>query len=337
MAFRAVLYLALFAVALADLPPNYESLTAIQKQEILWNNINADVYDYDNLPTAGPTPAQLVAFMNVNFTLQTFLLVSDEMPVGRTKVIHPYGPVAKARMVIFPNSRYTGIFSPGQTHCLVRPSPGSFNPQNLVPGLGVKCLIDGAPSQNIMSLFAFAGQGTNGNYFENSKFNIPLTDDRRTGRKITCPHLEALATKAGEVGSNTRNPVNDLFEATLAALPGGINDRPEDTGNMPLYEQASVRGDGSLVPAGQVVAPYKIEFVPNRLLSYPADTDKDFRYQFGQIEPGTVVYQVVLYRTALSAEGELVGHLVSDSPFVSSHYADNRFFMRHGRQRWQSE
>ena len=206
----------------------------------------------------------------------------------------------------------------------------------IFPGMGLKVLINGGPSQNIMSVYSFAGQGTNGNYFENSLFNIPLTDDARTGKQITCPHLELLAAKAAKDGLATRNPVQLLFDATLAALPGGLNDRPEDTGNMPLYEQASVRGDGSQVPVGHVVAPYKIEFVPNKLLSYPTDTDKDFRYQFGHIEPGTIVYQVVLYRTALS-EGELVGHLISDSRFVSSHYADNRFFMRHGRRRWQMD
>ena len=137
MALRACFFLSLFAIVLADLPANYESFTAVQKQEILWQNINTEPYGYDNLPTAGPTPEQLGAFMSLNYTLQSFLHVSDEMPIGRTKVVHPYGPVAKGRMVIYSNSHYTGIFAPGTRRVLIRPSTGffdQFDPSNLGPG-----------------------------------------------------------------------------------------------------------------------------------------------------------------------------------------------------------
>ncbi|GAU95212.1 hypothetical protein RvY_06868 [Ramazzottius varieornatus] len=105
---------------------------------------------------------------------------------------------------------------------------------------------------------------------------------------------------------------------------------------MPLYEHASIRADGSPVEKGKVVAPWKIDFVPNKSLSWDSATNEDFCCHFVHDVPsGSVLYDVVLFRTQDSV-GQHVGRLISTSPFVASLYGDERLYLRHVNDRWLS-
>ena len=137
---------------------------------------------------------------------------------------------------------------------------------------------------------------------------------------------------------DSENPVliavTKVFQAALYLLSANWMNRPENPNNMPLYEHASVRVDGSAVNKGKVVAPWKIDFVPNKVLSWDPSTEKDFRWHLANDVPtGSVLYDVVLYRTRESA-GQHVGRLITDSPFVASMYGDERLYMRHASNRW---
>lgn len=109
--FRQLLVLSIIVVAtLADLPPNYETLTAQQKQDLLWSKVSANPYPDDKLPSDNPSPIELLV---PSYDQKAFSWDGDEMIAGRQKLIHTYGSVAKIEMDIFPNSSYTGVFTAG--------------------------------------------------------------------------------------------------------------------------------------------------------------------------------------------------------------------------------
>ena len=91
---------------------------------------------------------------------------SDSLPEGRNKLIHSVGVVGKVEFIAEPDTPYSGLFK-GADSALIRFSlakkPDYSNKSaskaydNYTPGLGLKFLIDGKPSANLVAMFGVNG------------------------------------------------------------------------------------------------------------------------------------------------------------------------------------
>ncbi|XP_055338097.1 uncharacterized protein LOC129588077 [Paramacrobiotus metropolitanus] len=304
---------AILTLTTALLPDDYVQKSAQDKQNILWTQIESSPYSPAPLPTNNPSFADSIRLFNQSYLQVVFFHSSDELPPGRKKLVHTYGMVAKVELVIFPNSTYTGLFRTGGIG-LIRFSVAKYDPQNIVPAIAVKILVDGQKSQNFFALNNTDGQGTNTNFFTRPISNFidePLTIDP------TAHALQAVISAA------TKN------------LPGGPDDRPESALNLPFYEAASVDANGMNVSEA-VRAPYRITYLPNGDLGWDANSAQDVRMQLTTIPENSVLFTLAVSPTQNSDATEIIGQLVSRSPVFGSHYGDENLFFQHPSKRWRS-
>ena len=84
----------------------YEALGAPQKLDKLWNSIQESIYPAGTaFPTKEPGAAEQVGLVWPPHLKPTFMHSSDIMPVGRSKLIHTFGSVAKVSLQIKSTSR----------------------------------------------------------------------------------------------------------------------------------------------------------------------------------------------------------------------------------------
>jgi hypothetical protein len=298
-------------MSLGTLPPDYQSLSAVTKQDLLWSEVNKNVYPDDRLPTTGPNIFNSLIQLWPSKLTWAFTHVSDERsPENPARVLHPHGSVAKATLEIFsnPNSAYTGIFRSGATHpAIVRASIASVDATNFMPGVSLKILLDGKPSVNMFALNSLDGQGANKNFFE-----------------------KTLSTVLPDSSSVKLQFVTSVFSHALKTLPGGPNGRPEGPNVIPLYELAQVDE-----PAGtSIVAPYAIQFIPNKSNGWSPDDNTDFRRKLQDFSQGTVLWTIAAQpRPGTGEQSEVIGRLLLASPFVASYYGDEGLFFQHPRHR----
>ncbi|OQV19917.1 hypothetical protein BV898_06185 [Hypsibius exemplaris] len=290
------------------LPADYESRTAQQKMDYLWNKVEEHPYTAANLPTASESVLDSAKVLLPPFIVKAFLHVSDTMPKDRPKILHGYGSVAKIDFDVYPKPHFSGVFRSGAKG-FIRLSILRLDYTKVLPGCGLKFLIDGQPSQNILLMHGVDGQGTDRNLFRHTISNLFPDPTDITGK---------LA--------------NAAFSAALPLLPGHADDlnRPEKGNNLGLYEQASVNAFGHR--EDQVVAPWKIVLHPQPDVQANQDAhgDGDFRLALAAIPEGTVLYEVVAHRTPDDVAGEPLGRIVTRSKFVSSKFGDELYF-RHAR------
>ena len=124
--------------AKTSLPASYQTLSGREKQDHIWAEISTVSYDFNKLPREGPSFLAIAAQLVPSYLTKSFTHVSDEMPEGRKKILHPFGTAAKVDFHIYDNSTYTGIFRPGNYPGLVRASLGIMNEHNFVPGMALK-------------------------------------------------------------------------------------------------------------------------------------------------------------------------------------------------------
>jgi len=298
----------LFLEASAFLPQHYEGLSAGEKQDILWEQISRDPYSNDDLPKSNPNIFSRLNLLFAPFLKKSFTHTSDEIPGTRQKLIHTYGSVAKIDFRVTSNSSFTGIFQSGGIG-FARLSLANQDSSSFIPGMALKILLDGQPSVNFHVMNSLEGQGTNKNFFERRFRNI-IPDP-------TSVSLRILAKS---------------FALANWLLPGGAENRPESETNMPVYEHAAV--DSSGIPVSKVYAPYVAVFTPNPEIAWSPDTTDDLRVNLARIPRGTVLYTVAVQR-GLRTEEEVIGEIVTGSPFVASRYGDEILFFQHSRKRWR--
>lgn len=273
----------------------YEALSAADKSRYLWEEriLPSEYYFYPDLNLAGGWNA-LTGALGSFFDLNTsFDRVSDEMPPGRKKFIHPYGSVALVEFRGNPNSPYTGLFREKATPGLVRVSlAGPPMAIGYTPGMAVKLFVDGGPSVNTHVMNSLDGQGSNRNFFEYPFSNI-----------IQEPEGLILKILAGWFGLF----VDDPFRVSLDHF--AATDR---------------RGRSVDVP----VAPYQIFLVPGENVGFDPNTSIDMRDEFAEIEPGTVLYEVYA-RDEFDNRAMFIGELVTTSRFVASEWGDKGLFFQH--------
>ncbi len=274
------------------LPRGYEGFPAKEKLDWLWTTlIEATRYDDRELPALkGPARSDYLAIMSMllrrKVLARTLVDPSDLMAPGRPKFIHTQGTVARVELAIDEDSPYTGLLAsgavtPGLCRFSLASPPGS--PPQYTPGMGLKLLVDGQASCNVVAMNHVNGQGDDHDLFRlpfTTSLDYPSFKELHPGPKFTrlffkqvsydtsaqslrhlaavrpdgaaeervrCPHHLAFRPAAEVAGTFAGRAFED-YRRTLARIPA-TEDHP-----VTLYEVDGVQVDGTAHPIGRLVA-----------------------------------------------------------------------------------
>ncbi|MGQ3888570.1 hypothetical protein ACQUW5_06000 [Legionella sp. CNM-1927-20] len=278
----------------AQLPNNYQDLSAQQKQDLLWDAVIKS-HEINPLPELnGNSFKEVFEKLKGLFNLSaTFDHISDELPKGRVKIIHANGSVGKVTFIPSPNHPFTGIYQKGgiglaRLSLAVAPAENTY-----IPGMAIKFLISQNPSVNLQVMNSLEGQQENWNYFAKDFSNH-------------ISHPTSWTLKAIEkIFEWTRDPANDL----------------------PLWHLAAWTSEGRF--EGIPVFPEQIYFKPSSTVSnlIPENSREDFRISFSQIPIGPLYEVYGKYR----GTEYYIGTLMLESNLLASHYGDKELFFQHQR------
>jgi hypothetical protein len=272
------------------LPADYEARSATQKLDTLWNERLVASKN------AAPTPwTKISLFKLIALDLSVSLKhAADEMPAGRRKLVHERGSVAKIEFIADRDSPYTGMYKGGVglARLSLAQDPGD---KNFVPGLAIKLMVDGHPSENIITMLSIDGQGANFDFFANTFSNI-IPDAVSTGGKI----IAGIFAK----GNPTPNHL-DINAVGKRDRKGNEVARPESPEQL------------FFVPALSVKA------VPRK-----SSPQVDFREDLANIPAGSTLYDVLASRVAGEAPVH-IGKILTTSEMISARYGDEGLFFKH--------
>jgi len=256
---------------------------------------------------------------------QTLTRIGDEFEEPKPKLFHTYGSTAKIVFRPEATTTYTGIFA-NEAHGLARFSyAGPVMGVGAVPGLAIKFPIDGdCPSENLIVMRKLDRQQPLWRYFSigsyNSVFQNPFTNI------LPAPWFFNLVMRT----------VRKRFE-TVVDKGRGLQ--------LPLDNIASVRPDGTRIPAERMFAPHRVIFCPSKIARNGSNPKIDFRVDLAEnIPKGTLIYEVlalspteeeVLRRKGLTTveqlipEAQKIGTITTESEFIASKYGDYRLFFKH--------
>lgn len=289
---------------LGVLPVDYQSWTADQKQQFLWED-RILPSRYQKHP-----PLKPIDMMGLFRTAlrKKMNRQSDEVPTPWEKAIHAHGSVAKIRFVSAVNTPFTGLFEEADYGVLRMSLTGDPRRQGVAPGVAIKLLVDGHHSENVSALVSLTGQGQNYNVLANEFSNI-VAPSHHIGPKL----------------------VNLIF-MRVSWFPTKLS----------LQDWAIVNQYGE--PVAKPQAPYQIFLVPNPNIRFVSRAPHDFRDDMAKLEPDTRLFTVYALDPKRGNELKLppakvrklsqcIGYIDTTSEFVSSFYGDRHLFFRHQRFR----
>ncbi|WP_296217397.1 peroxidase family protein [Pseudomonas sp. UBA2684] len=292
-----------------NIPADYESWPAANKQENLWvNGALRSQYGEGQLPALQPVD---VGGLIGSILWNKVRARTDVAPADYQKPIHPHAAMAKVKFVATPGNGYSGLFQ-GAEHGLLRLSvTGDPADRGFAPGLAWKAFIDGKPSENVSALYTLSGQGANHNFFANELSQYVLPEANET--------LGTTLLFAAVSSKPTLLLLNDMAEVTQA---------------------------GAAV--SQVKAPTQVYFVPHpELRNRFSSAAHDFRTDLLTLQAGTKVYDV--YATSMEIKTSIfpsisrsyasqrrnsarkIGELQLTSAFIASAFGDSGVFFKHQR------
>ncbi len=284
-------------------PLGYEGQKASEKLEWLWDElIQGSVYspvERPDLSVANPLVMAQIAGRRAVLA-QSFDRTDDLMDSNRPKMIHQQGSVGVVTLEIDEGSPYTGLLGSrpiGGGRGLMRMSLAlpPTGKSAFTPGFGLKILVDGRPSVDVLAMNHTVGQGRDFNMFSNS-----FTHDLRE------THKELRAT----------HKMMNLFFSRATQQPR----------RLIIDEFVSVTRSGDTIadPRG----PRRVVFEPNAAVRKMFRTREpiDFRDALQRVEAGSTLYEV----QAIEGTDDPVpiGRIILDEGFVSSAGGD-RLFFRH--------
>ncbi|MFN0051531.1 MAG: hypothetical protein ACKV0T_05025 [Planctomycetales bacterium] len=283
------------------LPSDYQTLTADAKRGLLWQNLLADEYADDALPNisypAFVARATVHGLFSVRFLRQTFEHMGDELPAGRKKIVHPYGTVCQVRWEAVPENPFTGVLRTGGIG-LIRIGL-SLPARSFTPGMGLKILVGGHPSRNVVCIPNLEGQGADANVFARPCSTI-------------LPPFSGLVLGAVKI----------MFTKAVKQIPS----RGLSWNKIPVNHLAETESDGA--PVANPVIPDELVFQPTADAQTSSAPTPDYRLKLKAIPPGTALYDI----SARATEGgalQPIGRLITESRFVASRYGDEVLFFQH--------
>ncbi|HBD96306.1 MAG: hypothetical protein A2015_15395 [Spirochaetes bacterium GWF1_31_7] len=286
-----------FSLVGQNLPVDYQSKTALEKQNLLWRQIESS--EYTSLPTKGVSPFDIFKLFQVKYLTPTITHQSDEMPLNRKRLIHSYGSVAKIQYTPSAGSaQYTGLFK-SVLHGIIRASVVQYNPDNLQPGIALKFLIDGKPSLNTVALHTIDGQGKNYNYFA-----YPLSNIIPPPKSSLMMSILNVFTKAAQVF----NPDGSALKVSLKPF-------------------AEINADGSI--ESNPIGPEQIFFYPATGTAEDSNDNRDFRLKLNELSEGSKLFDVFVKPADETTGLILIGEINLESRFIASKYGDEKIFFQH--------
>lgn len=291
------------------LPKDYESWSAAQKQDFLWNN-RILKSQYDELP-----PLKKIDIPGLFLTILSIKMdrLSDEAPRKWNKAIHAHGSIAKVKFVPTADTPFTGLFKGADCGLLRLSVTGDPADRGFAPGLALKLLVDDHPSENVSALVSLSGQGQNYNFFANEFSNI-VPEEKSFGPKF----------------------INLLFRR-VTKFPR----------HLYLQEFGKINQKGHRESHPHY--PYRIFLSPNPNIQLPETPPHDFRRDLVTIPSGTVLFSVyavdpkqlgddaaahaadTVDQPEYRQNAQLIGQIETTSEFVASFYGDSQLFFRHQR------
>jgi hypothetical protein len=287
-----------------SLSADYESWTARQKQDFLWEN-RILKSRYDRLP-----PLEKIDVIGLFITALATKMdrLADEAPRKWKKAIHARGSVAKIAFIPTDDTPFTGLFAGADCGLLRLSVTGDPSARGFAPGLALKLFIDGKPSENFSALVSLTGQGDNYNFFAHEFSNIVPTVNQIGPRLINLifRRVSKYPTK--------------LFLADMSEF-----DQRGQIVKEPCY-------------------PSQVFLVPNPSVQFPETPGRDFREDLATIPSGTRLFSVYgvdpsevsdeeMGKPEYRQKAKLLGYIQTNSEFISSSYGDIRLFFRHQRFR----
>lgn len=290
------LFIFQFVLTAEDLSSDYQTKKALEKQELLFKQIENS--KYQKLPTVGVSFFDMINLFDVKYLTKTISHQSDEMPAKRKRLIHTYGAVAKITFKPSIDTPYTGLFK-SIVPAIIRASVVRYDPNNLMPGIAVKFLVDGAPSVNTLGLHNIDGQGKDYNFFANPFSNI--IPPPKSSLMVSV--LDAF-TKAAKI-----------FNQEANAMKVSLNDF------------ARINSDGS--NEDNPISPEQIFFYPTKDVLQDSKDNRDFRIKLSELPIGTKLFDLYAKNPDSTNDLLLIGEITLDSPFIASKYGDEKIFFQH--------
>jgi hypothetical protein len=313
----------------------FDDLPAAAKQDVLWQIHQAFVATVDPQPyrPVGATNLQEAGLAVWSDLSKTMTRTCDFFPAPKTKLVHTYGALAEGHLVIDnASSGYSGLFVTGAP-ALLRISlaePLVNVDSGFIPGFGIKLLVSHAPSVNLVVMRNLVPQVDSAGNPDEAIFR------NWWGNEFEPP--PSIKMKA--VGFVFQNALDFL---QLAGVGSGT------PFYRPLWPVAATAGGDVAasavhVAANEVHAPRDLIFkvATTNAAATSADPSVDFRDKLASLAPGETLFQVYAKSSytqgqiidgqnpALVSDPEiLVGHLVLDTTFSASSFADRILFWQH--------
>jgi len=290
----------------SSLPKNYQSLSASEKMNLLWENIMKDTTPQDGF--AGGPQQLPVMLRNMN---EMFDHEEDERPWKGKKLLHTSGPICKAEFKAPWFSPYTGVFK-GCKNVLVRVSPGSKPSSTILPSVSAKFLIDGKPSVNYVAF-------------------------RKWGNIRRAPESKIdLASECQYFGEHYHNITGSMKNGDMSNVPQPVPPPPRlflgpkfatataEVDHVGSADIAKVREDGSKVFFPRV--PFEVIFRPTRKMTkYTFETMKN-------VPKGTKLFDVIAIGGDETGREKWIGSITSTSDMTLSKYGDTKLWFQHVRR-----
>jgi hypothetical protein len=293
-----------------ETPAGYEGWSAADKGAWLWETA---VLGTAHEPSALPPlrlPFQDRPLAEIGVVTRPVELdkalsrTADLMEPGRPKVIHALGAVARVELETDRDSPFTGLLAPppaGGATGLIRLSLVAkvVGRAAYTPGFGLKFLIDGGPSADLLGMNHVVGQGRDFDLFSNT-----------------------MTTDLSEEHQELRPP-----QRVMGALFRRVSAQPR---RLVVTHLAGRFRNGVTVP--EPVTPRRLVFhpTPEAKQVFAGQAGVDFRRVLAEVPAGTVLYDV----EGLGSldDGPVpdgpVGVIRTTSAFVSSDGGD-RLYFRH--------
>ena len=292
-----------------ETPAGFVNWSAVDKHDWLWNTL-VDTQGRD--PSLEPLvlPLQQRPLTELGIVLRKSQLSKalthpfDVMESRRPKVIHARGAVAMVEFVTDDSSPFTGLLGPpsegGGAIGLIRMSlvQKPSRKKSHTPAFGLKLLIDGHASADLLAMNHTVGQGRDFDMFSNT-----MTHD------LSETHLELRTA-----------------QKVMARLFAKVSDEPR---RLTIKHLADRGRDGSAVDGA--LTPDRLIFRPTGEAKeiFTGHADVDFRRVLAGVAPDTELYSVESVDVPRGKEPPCrVGVLRTTTSFVSSAGGD-RLFFRH--------
>lgn len=316
-----------------ELPEDYQARKADEKISLLWKQCEATEYK-ESIPALDGTGwggilkqaedffSDKVKKLNSIDLAPTFDHISDELPSGRIKIIHPYGSVVlatfnpskeKAENII------SGLLSTKNEKILIRLSLAG-DPAGMAgftPGMAIKFLIDGKSSRNIFVMPTLEGQDADTNFFKYSFSN----DLPEPFKNIKFNWNNPLDPKNLEYTKII--PKKTAF-ALIEKYFGLFHETPRHLSTDFL---TNINQKGEVIDDKEVKTPFILEFRPVYNKIKP-DSPDDFRSDLAAITVGATLFDIYA-QSSKDEAGVYIGSLKTRSRFISSNFSDKSLFFQH--------